>query len=167
MITPQFPDETPSKVPITTLRQFAGLCVGIFGLVFAMSWYRHDSVPTVAAWILVAIAAFVGLPGLFYPSLVRPVYLGLVAVTRPIGHVMSLVVLGFIYYGFLTPVAVTFRLVGRDILVRRRRRVSSYWTPKPQPSDPRRYLRQYQSQQMKISENGNGAYHGTSKLSPR
>jgi hypothetical protein len=167
MIGPQFPDENPPKVSITMLRQFAGLCVGIFGLLFAVSWYRHDSVPTVAAWILVAIAAFVGLPGMIYPSLVRPVYLGLVAVTRPIGHLMSLVVLGFIYYGFLTPLAVAFRLVGRDLLVRRRPKVTSYWAPMPQPSDPRRYLFQYQSQQMKILENGKGAYHGTSELSPR
>jgi len=167
MIAPQFPDETPSKVSITTLRQFAGLCVGIFGLLFALSWYRHDGVPTLTAWILVAIAALVGLPGLIYPSLIRPVYLGLMVVTRPIGHVMSLVILGLIYYGFLTPLAVAFRLAGRDLLVEPRRRVASYWTSKLQPSDPRRYLRQYQSQQTEISENGKVVYHGTSELKSR
>jgi hypothetical protein len=167
MIAPQFPDETPTKVSITTLRHFAGLCVGIFGLLFALSWYRHDGVPTVAAWVSVAIAVFVGLPGLIYPPLIWPIYLGLIAVTQPIGHLMSLVMLGFFYYGFLTPLAVVFRLAGRDVLVRHRRKVSSYWTPVLQPSDPRRYLRQYQSQETKNSENGGEAYHGKSELSSR
>ena len=167
MIVPQFPDESPSKVSITTLRQFAGLCVGIFGLLFALSWYRHNGMPTVAAWVGATVAVFVGLPGLIHPPLIRPIYLGLMAVTQPIGHVMSIVMLGVIYYGFLTPLAVIFRLIGRDVLVRRRLNGSSYWTTKFQPSDPRRYLRQYQSQQTESSENESEVYHGTSELSPR
>jgi Saxitoxin biosynthesis operon protein SxtJ len=152
MIAPEFPDEAPDNVSVTILRQFAGLCIGIFGLLFVLSWHRHDGSPTGAAWIGLVIAVFVGLPGLIRPSVVRPIYLGLMAVTEPIGHLVSIVILAVIYYGFVTPLAVVFRLTGRDVLLRNRPNVASYWIPRPQPSDPRRYLRQYQSQQIETSD---------------
>lgn len=130
----------------STLRQFAGLCVGIFGLLFALSWYRHSGVPTVPAWISLSVAVLVGLPGLIYPDYVRPIFLSALAITQPIGHLVSIVLLALLYYGFLTPLAMLFRLTGRDVLKRRPRQVASYWEPKQAPTDLRRYLRQYQKQ---------------------
>ena len=167
MICPQFPDEIPAAVSTSTLRQFAGLCLGVFGLLFALSWYRHAGEPTVAAWIAAGAAIVVGLPGLFYPALVRPIYLGAMAVTQPIGHAVSMVLLGVVYFCFLTPLAMIFRLAGRDVLMRRPRNLPSYWAPALQPSDVRRYLRQYQSQQMKDSDTQSEVYHGASELNPR
>jgi hypothetical protein len=146
MIGPQFPDEAQEQISLKTLRQFAALCLGVFGLLFVLSWYRHGGHPTKAAWIAAVLAVFVGIPGLISPDLVRPVFLTAMAITKPIGHVVSFIMLGIIYYGFLTPLAILFRLMQRDNLARRRADVTSYWTPKPEPSDLRSYLRQYYKQ---------------------
>ena len=146
MIGPQFPDEAPEQISLKTLRQFAGLCLGVFGLLFALSWYRHSGHPTKAAWIAAVLAVVVGIPGLISPDLIRPVFMTAMAITKPIGHVVSIIMLGVIYYGFLTPLAIFFRLIRRDNLARRRTEVTTYWTPKPEPSDLRSYLRQYYKQ---------------------
>lgn len=146
MIGPQFPDEAQEQVSRKTLRQFAAICLGFFGLLFALSWYRHGGHPTTTAWVLGILGALVGIPGLITPDLILPVFMTAMAVTKPIGHVVSLIMMGIIYYGILTPLAVVFRLFRRDNLARRREDVTSYWTPKPQPSDLRSYLRQYYKQ---------------------
>jgi hypothetical protein len=146
MIGPQFPDEFESGISRRTLRQFAGISVGVFGFLFALSWYRHDGHPSVIAWIAGSFAAFIALPGIVFPELIRPVYMAAMAVTKPIGNVVGLIMLAIIYYGLLTPLAIVFRLIGRDNLARRRPNAASYWIPKPQQRDPRSYLRQYHQQ---------------------
>src|SRR5262249_34744252 len=120
VIHPQLLDDSPRTVSDHTLRQFAGLCVVILGLLFGLSWYRHSGHPTAAGWISLVLAVCLGIPGLFRPSLVRPIYLGALAATHPIGQAVSLLMLGFVYYGLVTPLAAVFRLTGRDALVRRR-----------------------------------------------
>ncbi len=55
MISPQFPEEVPSRVPERTLREFAGLCLAILGGLFARSWYRHQQAPSLAAWVAAAL----------------------------------------------------------------------------------------------------------------
>lgn len=146
MIGPQFADEAQEAVPQKMLRQFAGISLVFFGALFALSWYRHSGHPSVPGWIAGVLAVLVGIPGLISPGLVRPVYMAAMAVTRPIGHVISIIMLGAIYFGFITPLALLFRLMRRDNLALRRGDVSTYWTPKPEPSDSRSYLRQYYKQ---------------------
>jgi hypothetical protein len=164
MIGPQFPEEHPDAVAHATLRQFAGLCVAIFGGMFAWSWYRHSGTPTTLAWVGLGLAVVVGLGGLIHPPAIRPVFLALMAVTRPIGHVLSTVLIGLIYWGLLTPLALLFRLLGRDALARRRVVTESYWMPKSQPSDVRRYLHQYQGQRAARSESPGNTDHGSAQL---
>lgn len=146
MIGPQFPDEAKEQISLKMLRQFAALCLGVFGLLFALSWYRHGGHPTKLAWIAALLGVLVGIPGLVSPDLIRPVFMTAMAITRPIGHVVSIIMLGAIYFGLLTPLAILFRLIRRDNLGRRRSDVTSYWTPKPEPTDLRSYLRQYYKQ---------------------
>src|SRR5262249_38902593 len=102
-----------------------------------------------------AFAALVGLPGLIYPAAIRPVYLALMAITKPMGHVISFVLMAVIYYGLLTPLALVFRFAGHDALARCQPSAASDWIPKSQPTDVRRYLRQYQRQQV-----GSGSSQG-------
>lgn len=146
MIGTQLPSESPEEITTKTLRQFVCLCLIFFGSLLAYSYYRHGGKPTAAAWILASLAVLLGIPGLIYPAVIRPVYMGLLAITRPFGHVVSVVMLGFIYFGLITPLAILFRLLRRDSLARRRTSVASYWTSKPEPSDLRSYLRQYYEQ---------------------
>jgi hypothetical protein len=66
------------------------------------------------------------------------------AVGFPIGWTMSHLLLAVTYFGVLTPVALFFRLVGRDALCRRfDRAASSYWTARPLPPDVDRYFKQF------------------------
>jgi hypothetical protein len=167
MINPQFPDEAPAQINARTLRQFAALCLCIFGLLCALSIYKHGGSLTKGAWFAAAIALLIGLPGLVWPAYIKPFFMGIMAVTQPIGHVMSILLLGIVYYCFLTPLAVVFRLTGRDVLWRRRPQTTTYWTPRMQPPDPARYLRQYQSQQLEKVEPKEKNYHGASELNPR
>ena len=63
-------------------------------------------------------------------------------VAFPIGWTVSRVLLALVYYGLFTPLGLAFRVAGRDRLRRRfRADRETYWTPKTQPTELRRYLR--------------------------
>jgi len=48
------------------------------------------------------------------------------------------------YYGIITPVALFFRIRGRDLLRRKPTAApTSFWLPKETPEDVRSYFRQY------------------------
>jgi hypothetical protein len=48
------------------------------------------------------------------------------------------------FYGVITPVALVFRLRGRDLLRRRPEPgATTFWLPKDTPQDVRSYFRQY------------------------
>jgi hypothetical protein len=147
MIDPPLDDApTTGEVSERTLRSFAALCFGVFGALFCLSWYRHSGEATLAGWISLGVAVLVGVPGLIKPSLVRPVFLAAITATHPIGRVMNVLLLGGLYYGLVTPLALVFRLAGRDVLRRQRPSGTTYWIAKDQVRDVSRYLRQYQRQ---------------------
>ncbi len=61
----------------------------------------------------------------------------------PIGFVVSFILLAAFYFLLLTPVALVFRLIGRDALGRRFDAVApSYWVPHKPSEDMRRYFHQ-------------------------
>ena len=83
-------------------------------------------------------------PRRWRPIALKPVYLGLTLATWPIGWVVSHLALAVVYYGVITPIALVFRLIGRDAMNRRfDRDATTYW----EPYDPDRgldhYLRQF------------------------
>ena len=133
--------EIQFRPPDRTLRQFAGLWILFFGgLAIYQGGFRER---TTLALVLAGLALVVGLLGLVAPRLIRPIYVGWMIAAFPIGWVVSHVVQALIFYGLFTPVALVFRLIGRDVLRRRRRpEVVSYFVPKTIPTDPASYLRQ-------------------------
>jgi hypothetical protein len=146
VIDPELPEESPVRAPERTLREFAGLCLTIFGVLFAMSWYRHVHAPGPSGWVAGALALVVGVQGLFRPDAIRPVYFLAMALTKPIGHVIGVGLLAIVYYGVITPLAVAFRVAGRDGLGRYRSNAESYWVDHLPCNDVRLYVRQYQRQ---------------------
>jgi hypothetical protein len=81
--------------------------------------------------------------GLVRPETIRPFFAALNAIARPIGAVMTRIILGVAYYGLFTPLALVFRAMGRDPLFRQRRPgATTYWTARPETQEPRRYFRQ-------------------------
>jgi hypothetical protein len=92
------------------------------------------------AWTIALGGA--ALAGLAWPAVIRPLYLVLTFVSLPIGWVVSHILLRVIYYLVLTPVALVFRLLGRDPLALRRRAAESHWVPFAQGDDVESYFRQ-------------------------
>ena len=77
------------------------------------------------------------------PSLLRIPFLGAMLVALPFGIVISELILLAIYFLVFAPVALWFKLMGRDALERRLdRAAASYWRPKAQPRGVESYFRQ-------------------------
>jgi carbamoyltransferase len=163
MMGPRLPDESQPITDDRTLRQFAGLCIVIFGALFALSWYRNHGSPRAAAWVGLVLAILVGVPGLIDAGRIRPVFWAATVATRPIGHLAGRVVLALIFFGLVTPLGWILRLMGRDPLGRRRVETRSYWVLTLEPQDVRRYVHQYQKEGPLTRDHSTGVEidHGT------
>jgi hypothetical protein len=141
MIDPQLGIDETTAASERTLRQFAALWILVFGGLAARWWYGGATPRNVI--LLLAAALLVGIPGLLRPALIRPVFEGAIVLTRPIGAVISYLLLVLLYFGLFTPFALFFRTIGRDALERRRPASrTSYWSAKPRAPDVRSYFRQ-------------------------
>jgi hypothetical protein len=125
------------------LNGFRLVALGILSVVGVILYtVKHVSVP----WCLGVSGAGVLIwgSGLVSMSLTRWIYVGLMAVTLPIGLAVSFVVMTVFFFGLLTPVGLVFRLMGRDALHRRYdREASTYWQPHMQVRDSERYFQQF------------------------
>lgn len=83
------------------------------------------------------------LSSLISTKLTRIIYLGLMLVTLPVGWVVSFILLALFYFLLLTPVALVFRLVGRDALCRKfDPSARTYWLSRRPPDSVDRYFHQ-------------------------
>lgn len=140
MIDPQISEGTLSTTD-RMLRQFAGLWVLVLGSLACWAWLARGRLTLALAFA--GIGLLVGLLGLLRPQAIRPLFGGLMALTFPIGWVVSHLLLALLFFGLFTPVAILFRLIGRDELARHRcPDRASHWLPKPMPNDIRSYFRQ-------------------------
>jgi hypothetical protein len=132
--------DLPLKPSARMLRQFAGLWILFFGGLAVWNGWRQAET---RALVFAVLALTVGPAGLIWPSANRPVFVGWLIVAFPIGWLVWRVLLVTLF-GLMVPVAVVFRLRGRDALgLRRRTDKASYWMPKPQAENLRSYLRQF------------------------
>jgi hypothetical protein len=121
----------PFKPTDRMLRQFAGLWILFFGVIAAWQLFVHQR--TLVSAIAATLAMTIGPLGLVWPRIIRPVFVGWMALAYPIGWTVSRIVLAF-----------WFRLVKRDELgLKRSAEGASYWRPKPQITDKAQYLRQF------------------------
>jgi hypothetical protein len=81
------------------------------------------------------------------PGWLRPIYVVLMCITLPIGFVVSAVLLRVIYYLVITPMALWFKIRGRDAMNRRLDpEADSYWLDHrdvTRPRVPASYFRLY------------------------
>ena len=131
----------PIKPTPRVLRQFAGAWIVFF---FALSatalWKRHNAPHS---WVFAAIALF-GFVGLVKPNALRIPFVVASIVSYPIGWLMSQVILAAMFYCVITPLAVFWRIRGRDPLqLRSQPKQPTFWIKRgPQPS-PDRYLKPF------------------------
>jgi hypothetical protein len=77
-------------------------------------------------------------------QLIKPVYLGMIVLTFPIGWMISHLMMALFYYGIITPVALLFRLLNRDPLCRQSDpKAETYWLQHKQKRSAKDYFRQF------------------------
>ncbi len=97
-----------------------------------------------ASVALACAAAIFGVLALVRPTMLRPIYVALTALTLPFGIVVSNVLLVAFYYLGIVPFGLLLRAFGWDPMHRRfERGTSSYWVPRQRPRDVSRYFKQY------------------------
>jgi hypothetical protein len=140
LIEPSINDDRP-ELDDSTLRQFAAVWLVLFLGLAAYHGLLRDR--HLVGLMLAAIALLFGPAGLVKPRSIRFLFAGAMALTRPIGWVVSRALLAAIFYLVITPLALVFRLIGRDALGRRTGRgAATHWVPRRRRTDARQYLSQ-------------------------
>ena len=91
------------------------------------------------AWTACGLIAVVGF---IHPPLIRPIFIGLILASFPIGWVVSHILLGFIFYGIVTPIGLILRMTGHDPLQLKPPPGDSLWKNPTGKTDSGSYLRQ-------------------------
>lgn len=130
------------------LRRFSMLWLAAFGLAGLYVAWTLGCFAGSGQWkapaVLWGVAAAVGAAGFISSRLVKPVYLGWMGLTFPLGWVFSHLILALIFFGVFTPVGIIYRIIRYDPLARRLDRcVPTYWTARPGPAPAARYFRQF------------------------
>ena len=123
------------------LRQFAGIWFPAFcGLVGWSIGHKTGHWSEVEiGWVL---AGLLSVGGLVLPALIRPIFVGLILLTFPIGWVVSHLLLGLIFYGVVTPIGLILRMSGHDPLQLKKPGGNTVWKTSVGKTDATRYLRQ-------------------------
>lgn len=142
----------PNLAPsVEQLRQFGWVAFAAFGGIGLVVTWRGGlfglelggwaSTATSVLWALGLLSA---LFSIWSPRANRPLFVLLSVIALPIALVVSHVAMALLFFGVLTPVALIFRLVGRDALARRwERDRRSYWSDAVDVTDKKDYFHQY------------------------
>ena len=98
------------------LRQFAGLWILFFGGIALSQYSRSHN--TTAAIVVGVLAVCIGVPGLFFPRLLKPVFVGWMILAFPIGWLVSRIILMLLYFGIFAPLGFVLRVLGHDPEIR-------------------------------------------------
>jgi hypothetical protein len=125
------------------LRQFACIVLPLCALLLAaLVWWRLGQ--RASGWGILAVAALVAIGGLFRPALARPIYLGWMYASYPIGWAVGHLMIGVVFFIVVTPLGLLMRAFGRDPLSRKfDGSRTSYWEKRPSVDNPARYFRQF------------------------
>jgi hypothetical protein len=139
-IDPTLPEHDQPALTNSLLRQFAALWLLFCGGFAYVSYTRERFITAI---ILAVLGLVFGPAGLIRPQFIRPLFVLLTTVTTPIGRVISRVLLTVLYYGVFAAFAVLFRLLGRDVLSRRKQAErTSFWMDRKPTADVQSYFRQ-------------------------
>jgi hypothetical protein len=91
---------------------------------------------------LIGLAMFV--LSLVSAALIKPVYLTMVVITFTIGWIISHLVMGLFFYVIITPIAILFKITGRDHLCRKfDPQADTYWIPYKYKRSAKDYFHQF------------------------
>ena len=120
------------------LRWFGAVLLIGFSIICGILVWRGQ-----AGWAknILFVVVPISLLALVLPNLAKPFYLLWMGIGFVVGSVMSRVVMSLIFFGVLTPIALIFKIIGRDALGRKNRsgNVDSYWVDHPVMDDKKNY----------------------------
>jgi len=94
--------------------------------------------------ILLGVGIAIWVLSLISIKAVKLVYVFWMAVAFPIGWTISHLILGLLYFLLFTPMAIVFRMMGRDALDRKiDKNAASYWIHREGAPESSRYVRQF------------------------
>jgi len=133
------------------LRQFGYIALVGFGLLGCAALFEVlmfsgglGGAREPVAYSLIGLGVLSALFSLVAPKANKPIYVLMSVVTYPIGFVMSYVIMGLLYFGLFAPIAIVFRLIGRDAMARRYdRSAKTYWQAASSQSRSERYFKQF------------------------
>lgn len=125
------------------LRNFDRYWFPAFVAVVGLVVWRKTGALEIAA-ILWALALPSLLLSFVAPRVMKPVFVGLMYLSYPIGFVLSHVMFFVFYVTTITPIGLFMRLIGRDALRRKRDPgATTYWTKREPVTDTKRYFKQF------------------------
>lgn len=129
--------------PLREVRLFGGVWLPLALLILAGVLWRRTQLEWPAA-VLACLAFLMALLAWSIPRVIRPLYVGAMYATSPVGIAVSWIVLGMTYYLVVTPFAWFMRRRGRDVLgLKFDRSATSYWVHHRPTEEKSRYFRQF------------------------
>ena len=122
---------SPPKLP--TNRNFGFFFTAVFSAVTAYAYWRGWSTVNL---VISIVAILFAAATLLSPQSLAPLNRLWYGLGMMLGKIISPIVLGFIFFVLITPVALVTRLFGRDELKTKKRNVTSYWTDRSPPGPP-------------------------------
>ena len=113
-----------TDIELPSNRKFGYFCMFIFGV---GGIYLYDGVMTIILYMLSALFVVTLLVTLAKPSLLLPFNKGWMWIGYLLGRVISPVVLGVIFFFLITPIALIFKISGRDELRLKLSKTQSHW----------------------------------------
>jgi hypothetical protein len=114
------------------LRQFGAISACLLGTLAVWRWWQGRT------WIVIAALGVLCMIALIRPRLGRWIYVATAIAAFPMGWCTSRILLAVVFYGVFTPMAILFRIIGRDPL--HRRSAMLHWRSKAISNEPSRYL---------------------------
>jgi hypothetical protein len=130
----------PSDKQLRSFALIAMLMCSIIGLLLV--WTAGLPLTGFLVFCIVGVAIFV--MSRISLKLVRPIYMGLIIITFPIGWIVSHIMMGLFYYVVIGGVGFVFKLLKRDPLHRAfDPQAESYWVAYKHKRTPKDYFRQF------------------------
>lgn len=124
------------------LRVF-GIAALVLTALLSVLLYIFKDLPMGVACGIAGFGIFTFACSLVLPGIARLIYRVLMAITLPIGVVVSFLLMAVLYYLVITPLGMVFGVIGRDALrLRRSANAASYWVPRKRQRELKRYFHQ-------------------------
>lgn len=125
------------------LKDFGFISLIMF-FVIGLLLFGLGKIPVKVFMVFCLVGAVLYVLGRISVVLIKPIYLGMILLTFPIGWVVSHLMMGLFYYGIITPVALLFRLLNRDPLCKKYEPdAETYWLRYKQKRSAKDYFRQF------------------------